>query len=113
MALNTTHSSVFDLIGTFTRGLDIYQRKKHKKKKKNAQPKKLEDADIRLPRSLRKSVSDIQSAYNQKYERHGERFRIGDGKWNAFLQQLLVFLPIGGCRRLHASITGSAGELFE
>jgi hypothetical protein len=80
----STDSSVFALISSFTSGLDVFRKlreRKSKKKRKKEEELAAAHEEARLSSSLTRGPVDIHNEYQSNYALHGERFREGDGEF--------------------------------
>jgi hypothetical protein len=77
-------SCVSNLIRAFGNGLDIFKRLRERRRKRKSRKQKPEEdsasgAELQLSNSLRRGPMDLQSRYENHYNKAGDRFAKGDG----------------------------------
>lgn len=84
----TTDSSVLSIISAFTKSLDIFKDLREKRRKRKQRRKSPENSgdELRLSKSLRQGPVDVQREYERHYRSNGDRYAIGDCKWDPNLR---------------------------
>ena len=83
MASDQSVNAVIDsLLAAFHHGLDVIGKNSDRRKnKKTKLPPTVKEEEQRLIKSLQKSNDDVKAEYDKNWERIGDRFAVGDGRF--------------------------------